>query len=935
MALLHYENLTGHRPDILMRKTVDGLQDFYKFLDTTKHYLESEKAVKRLGWQSAERTKSTKEQSGFWIQLTEPENVTESVESNFKLFLDENNKEVYEASYSNWVSVGSASRECSSCKQRNGKPKVAYQSKAHAAEIAESSNIELSIYECPDGQGWHLTRDLRSKVSFHATKKITILDRDPENEQLKLDRLPSEGLLVLRPNTYQIMCQIRAVQSLQNEPSQIHPPLLRLFEASDHAEWPDVGKIDWFGNRSYQNAVNDWYVLTDEGRPGTNEQRQWVEVAINTPDFAFLEGPPGSGKTTAICELVIQLALRGKRTLLCASTHVAVDNVLERLMDEQNALRDSILPIRIGDSSNVSEKAKPWQLEEFLRTERTRLLSKLRDLKKLSTSQKELLDQLRAGRDTVQKLVLESSNLVCGTTIGILQHPDIKNRGEQSPQFDVMIIDEASKTTFQEFLVPALLAKRWVLVGDPKQLSPYVDDESTAINIEPCLPEKFKREACLDVFRASIKNTQKRVTTLVGCEDPKVIDYYEKQSKSVGILACAASSNSQDINYSDIVIGDYSFLNQSQEQTPLDVELIRNPELVPESIKRKAEAYCRSRKKDGKALEGDTWESEISWRLARLYEQRLNDELIDSDTEHVKRSTSEKLNQQIKQLLPYEDAENRSEVWSQIDRVRRVSLPSVLESLQDGFERGMRQKVGTALSDGIPKHIKEQRSIRLTWQHRMHPDIADFSHEHIYKKGALFSTDGMQEKRQWTYRSGSKRCVWQDVRGAKSNSNSNHSEVDQMIEELKSFDEWAKNNPNFDRVSGRLRPWEVAILTFYRGQERALRAAVRRWIGNKYGFRHFSRGNKKEPYLGIQICTVDRFQGHEADLVLLGFTSPYPTSFLESPNRLNVAITRARYQLVIFGNRNGMKRASGLLGQFAESITWEKTLKTKSTKGSM
>ena len=58
------------------------------------------------------------------------------------------------------------------------------------------------------------------------------------------------------------------------------------------------------------------------------------------------------------------------------------------------------------------------------------------------------------------------------TTIGILQHPDIKSGGHASPDFDVLIVDEASKTPFQEFLVPALLAKRWIIVGDPKQLLP-------------------------------------------------------------------------------------------------------------------------------------------------------------------------------------------------------------------------------------------------------------------------------------------------------------------------------------------------------------------------------------------------------------------------------------------------------------------------------
>lgn len=51
------------------------------------------------------------------------------------------------------------------------------------------------------------------------------------------------------------------------------------------------------------------------------------------------------------------------------------------------------------------------------------------------------------------------------------------------PQFDDLIIDECSKTTFQESLVPALYVKKWILVGDTRQLSPFVEIDELAENI--------------------------------------------------------------------------------------------------------------------------------------------------------------------------------------------------------------------------------------------------------------------------------------------------------------------------------------------------------------------------------------------------------------------------------------------------------------------
>jgi superfamily I DNA and/or RNA helicase len=49
--------------------------------------------------------------------------------------------------------------------------------------------------------------------------------------------------------------------------------------------------------------------------------------------------------------------------------------------------------------------------------------------------------------------------------------------GTADTTFDVCILDEASRATPTEALVPMARARRWILVGDPKQLPPYVDRE--------------------------------------------------------------------------------------------------------------------------------------------------------------------------------------------------------------------------------------------------------------------------------------------------------------------------------------------------------------------------------------------------------------------------------------------------------------------------
>jgi AAA domain len=65
-----------------------------------------------------------------------------------------------------------------------------------------------------------------------------------------------------------------------------------------------------------------------------------------------------------------------------------------------------------------------------------------------------------------------SANLVCATTTGIVaKGSDVVRYAD----FDTLIVDEASRVTDNEFLIGAIRARRWVLVGDEHQLPPYVD----------------------------------------------------------------------------------------------------------------------------------------------------------------------------------------------------------------------------------------------------------------------------------------------------------------------------------------------------------------------------------------------------------------------------------------------------------------------------
>jgi len=116
----------------------------------------------------------------------------------------------------------------------------------------------------------------------------------------------------------------------------------------------------------------------------------------------------------------------------------------------------------------------------------------------------------------------------------------------------------------------------------------------------------------------------------------------------------------------------------------------------------------------------------------------------------------------------------------------------------------------------------------------------------------------------------------------------------------------------------------VACLCFYLKQEEALSEMVRDLVGSDA--RHcFLYPDEDHPLVEIRCGTVDRFQGREADLVLLSMRNTRRVGFLDSPNRLNVAVTRARQQLVIFGDYGFFSRDDRVAAELRELATMTRT----------
>lgn len=332
------------------------------------------------------------------------------------------------------------------------------------------------------------------------------------------------------------------------------------------------------------------------------DKQEAVASALGSSDVLLLRGPPGTGKTTFIAELIMQELDRdpGARILLASQTHVAIDNAVERVAELRGDAGLAFEIVRVGaNDERISEAVEPQRLHRRLQAwtdevsrrvaeyaesraaehgvERRTVLMGMaldqlvaceRDAAFTSATVSQLEDELerlpgKGRRDAKSALDLDVAGSVAARRLELeqlrerrraaeaeanrlrdelvrlgeadfssLRGPDLESAAElyleqsegarelrplidlgaewtarfgrqdhfEGPflstvqviagtclgvvgpksltemSFDLCIVDEASKATATEMLVPLARGARWVLVGDSKQLPPFQDE---------------------------------------------------------------------------------------------------------------------------------------------------------------------------------------------------------------------------------------------------------------------------------------------------------------------------------------------------------------------------------------------------------------------------------------------------------------------------
>ena len=115
--------------------------------------------------------------------------------------------------------------------------------------------------------------------NFNRSDEIKIIEQSAEENYITLDKEPKGDILYLKPNTYQLEQQRKALNELRSRPLQEHQPLINLFG------YPDARC--WNYEQNNFEEIENWFILNDETRDGVKEQRNFVEKALIAQIFPF------------------------------------------------------------------------------------------------------------------------------------------------------------------------------------------------------------------------------------------------------------------------------------------------------------------------------------------------------------------------------------------------------------------------------------------------------------------------------------------------------------------------------------------------------------------------------------------------------------------------------------------------------------------------
>ena len=402
---------------------------------------------------------------------------------------------------------------------------------------------------------WRQLQHLKQRAAYLLVKhqsvgKLVAYDRTQKTITLGYLRclvaeIPRKGNLKedIRQESSQLKKQLDAC--IQFEQSNVVNPLLcRILARPEVSAFPATKGLEVADYENFRASLFNPQLRKDK------TQSEAVLEALHQKPVYLIQGPPGTGKTTVIVELLQQILSResGAKILVTSQSNLAVDNVLERLQKVNEVTGNSLPFMRLAsqytlDKGGVLEAIVPHtfenKLQEWLQETEKKSTNYLHALsiekqQKLERIQQDWCSFLGGAKTVLaeggRQSMLQNGHQEVDFLTAMLQdisiigatcmHIASGQYNKMNFEFDYVIMDESSKASPPETLVPINMGRNIVLIGDHKQLPPVITKDKN-------LKNKLDEALADNGLRANKDFGKSLFETLIEAfeKDPKQQDY--------------------------------------------------------------------------------------------------------------------------------------------------------------------------------------------------------------------------------------------------------------------------------------------------------------------------------------------------------------------------------------------------------------------------
>lgn len=661
-------------------------------------------------------------------------------------------------------------------------------------------------------------------------------------------------------------------------------------------------------------------------------QRTAIATALNSK-VSVITGPPGTGKTQMILNLVVNALAQGKKILVASKNNKAIDNIKERYdnvdperymlrFGSRTTIQNNLLPylqelcIRIPnmqfDAANYNQLFNDYKDACDIIKESYEKINLYETLKVQLSEHESILRDLLSQEQDIERTYLDQQEDLSKSYYDIVRF--IADTGTDWSSYRVTLKKELNslqtKVSGLRKLFFLLFQKRSyserilnTILSLPHSMSSYLE-ESTGIH---CVADVKEPDQLIQISTLAIEKIERikyyidrnrsnqeyhdnaiaRVQRDLESNQYRIIEYQQRinaiESQFDQIIARIEQCREQIGQISvDLLRSCVSKYLLSADSTN---SIARYRNYLPNNVPSGAVATFIAHAQAFLNVCRLNAVTSLSAKNAYPLKEELFDIVIIDEASQCDIASALPLIQRTKQLVVIGDPLQLRHI-SIIKSNEEQLIKNKLTIGENPLVQYSEKSLWDYCHDLITTAKNNNHTVVLDCQYRCHPQIIGYSNEFFYRRLGINLRVSFEDKHPELKTKG---VFWKDVKGHQFSSviNRNDAEVNKSIECARKF---ASLYPDIS----------IGIISPFKHQAQEINAKIPQEYRNR-----------------IVADTVHKFQGDERDIIIysLVVTDNSPDTKIRwidnsVPNLVNVAVTRARSALIVVGNKDYIRTHS-------------------------